>query len=61
MHFNYLNKSASGEFLDSYLKSLFKEIPFKKSLVFLKKNENRNEINSEHLFELASSFEINAI
>ena len=44
MHFNYLNKSVDGEFLDLYSKSVFKKIMFIKSLVFWKKNEKQNEI-----------------
>ena len=44
MHFNYLNKAADEEFLDTYLKSTFKKILFIKSLVFWKKNEKQNKI-----------------
>ena len=58
-NFNYLNEAADGEFLDLYLKKLFKKVLFINSLEFLKENEQWNEISTDHLFELASSLEIN--
>ena len=39
MHFNYLNSAANGEFLDLYLKSLFKKIPFTNSPVLKEKGK----------------------
>ena len=42
--FNCLNKTAAGESLDLYWKSVFKKILFVESLVLWKKNEKRNEM-----------------
>ena len=46
MHFSYLDKAANGEFLDLYLKIVFKKI------LLIKKSEMKP--HSEHLVELST-------
>ena len=41
MHFNYLNKSVNGEFLDLYVKSVFRKILFWKNFLRSKKKKGR--------------------
>ena len=54
MRFNHNYKAADGEFVDLYLKSVFKKICFERKL------KSEMKLNSEHLFEL-DTIEINAI
>ena len=56
---HYLNKTADGEFLDLYWKSVFKKYLLLKNIMFRKKSEKRNEIKL--WTSVSACYTINAI